>query len=269
MKFIQYFLFGLLLASYGCGKKENISQESNINILPETEYIEAKLLLDNENYDEAQVAFVNIEKSFPLSHWALRSKVMIIFIDYLKLDYEAASIGVNEFINRYPDYKDIDYLYYLRGLVSYEQIKNPELDTSFTRKSLENFEELIRRFPDSKYSRDSNQKIRLIKTVLAGKDMHIAMYYLEQKKYLAALNRYQKIIDNYEPNKYTPEALHRIVEIYFTLGMINESKKVAAVLGYNYPESVWYDRSYQIVGEVKDGDDNKKNWATRLFKKIF
>ena len=134
---------------------------------------------------------------------------------------------------------------------------------------LENFEELIRRFPESKYAEDGRQKVILIKTILAGKDMHIAFYYLQNEKYLAALNRYFKVIDNYEPNSYTPEALHRIVEIYYILGMIEDSKKIAAILGYNYPESIWYERAFSIVGDTNYKSNDDQNWADKLLNKVF
>jgi len=236
----------LLIFSYSCTNKDNgqnnLTESKNI---PEVEYIDAKQFLDNKNYDEALVKFKNIEKKYPLSNWSLKSKIMIAFINYLKMEYSIAELDIERFINKYPDYKDIDYAYYLKALINYEQIRNPALDTTFTIESLESFEELIRRFPESKYAEDGRQKVILIKTVLAGKDMHIAFYYLQNKKYLAALNRYIKVVDNYEPSRYTPEALHRIVEIYYTLGMVEDAKKIAAILGYNYPESIWYSRSYK------------------------
>ena len=255
---------------FGCSKKDNeqIVRDQLSNI-PEIAYIEAKTLLDQESFDDSLIAFKQIEKKYPLSNWALKSKIMIIFINYLKLDYENASFEVERFINKYPDYEDIDYVYYLRALIAYEQIKNPGLDALNTNKALLYFEELIRRFPTSKYSKDGNQKLILVKTVLAGKDVHIGLYYLEQQKYLAALNRFQKVIDYYEPNKYTPEALHRIVEIYYILGMQDDAKRVAAVLGHNYPESIWYEKSYKIVGKKNIDNDDSKSWAGRLFKKIF
>jgi len=266
---IRLFFIISIFALTSCANKENLDLEQTSIGLPEEEYIEAKLLLDDDKFDEALASFNKIEKKYPLSNWAIKSKIMIIFIDYLKLDYENASLKIEKFIIKYPDYKDIDYVYYLRALTAYEQIKNPELDTSNTMKSQKYFEELIRRFPQSKYSKDGMQKIILIKTVLAGKDMHVGLYYLEQKKYLAALNRFQKIVDNYEPNRYTPEALHRIVEIYYTLGMINDAERITAILGYNYPESIWYKRSYKIVGKKNEETNEDLSLGKKLLKKIF
>ena len=184
----------LLIFSYGCTNKSN--EESNFNNnnnIPEIDYIDAKQLLDNEDYEKALIAFRDIEKKYPLSNWALKSKIMIVFINYLKMEYSTAELDIERFINKYPDYKDIDYAYYLKALINYEQIRNPSLDATYTTRSLESFEELIRRFPESKYAEDGRQKLILIKTVLAGKDMHIAFYYLQNEKYLAALNRYIKV----------------------------------------------------------------------------
>ena len=231
-----------LITTIGCSNKEETLVGDHSLSLPEIEYISAKKLLDEENFEEALKSFNDIDKKYPLSKWGLRSKLMIIFIHYLRIDYDNASIQVERFISKYPDYKDIDYAYYLKALIEYEQIKNPELDTTNTFKALDYFEELVRRFPNSKYSKDANQKIILINTVLAGKDMHVGIYYLEINEYLAALNRFKKVIDNYEPNRYTPEALYRIVEIYYILGMQDDAKRVAAVLGHNYPESIWYEK---------------------------
>jgi len=266
----HYILILLILLFYsGCANKNEEEIDSSLESFPEIEYIEAKKLLDNEQFDEAFRSFSSIEKKYPLSNWALKSKIMLIFINYLKMNYEEAELDIKRFINKYPDYKDIEYVYYLRGLISYEQIKNPGLDAKYTEQSLEYFEELIRRFPNSKYSKDGKQKIILINTVLAGKDMHVGYYYLKQEKYLAALNRYRKVVDNYETNRYTPEALHRIVEIYYTLGMIEDAKKIAAVLGYNYPESTWYKDSFELVGGAEYETNNDKSWANKLLKKIF
>ncbi len=267
--FKKYLIIMTIFLLVGCASKDEIDSSQGVNNFPENDYINAKTLLDNNEFDSALVSFKNIEKNYPLSNWSIKSKIMISFIYYLQLDYQNASSSIERFIDKYPDYKDIDYAYYLKALIAYEQINNPGLDSSNTEKSLKYFEELIRRFPDSEYSKDGKQKIYLINTVLAGKDLHIGMYYLEQEAYLASLNRFKKIIDDYEPNKYTPEALHRIVEIYYTLGMIDNAKKIAAVLGYNYPESEWYERSFEIVGDVNTSKEDSKGWAEKIYKTIF
>ena len=145
----------------GCASNDEIDSSQGVNNFPENDYINAKTLLDNNEFDSALVSFKNIEKNYPLSNWSIKSKIMISFIYYLQLDYQNASSSIERFIDKYPDYKDIDYAYYLKALIAYEQINNPGLDSSNTEKSLKYFEELIRRFPDSEYSKDGKQKIYL------------------------------------------------------------------------------------------------------------
>ena len=134
--------------------------------------------------------------------------------------------------------------------------------------ALKNFEELINYFPNSKYARDSQQKIILLNENIAAKDMNVGLFYLNQKKYLAASKRYQKVIEDYSESKYTPEALHRLVEIYYSLGMIEDAKKTASVLGYNYPKSKWYEYSYNLVGDKNYIKSKKNNIFKRIIKKI-
>ena len=177
---------------------------------------------------------------YPLSKESIQSQSMIAFIRYIKLEYDLAILKLERIINRYPSYKDIDYIYYMKAISYYEQIENPELDGKFNVLALQSFEELINYFPNSKYTKDSQQKVILLKDNLAAKHMSIGMFYLNQKKYLSALRRYQKVIDEHSQSKFVPEALHRLVEIYYSLGMIEEAKKSASVLGYYYPNSKWF-----------------------------
>ena len=188
--------------------------------------------------------------------------------EYIKLEYDLALIKLEKIIKRYPSYKDIDYVYYLKAMCYYERIENPELDGRFNALALQSFEETINYFPNSKYARDSQQKIILLKENLAAKHMGVGIFYLKQKKYLAALKRYQKVINEHSQSKYTPEALHRLVEIYYSLGMIEDSKKTASVLGYNYPKSKWYQYSYNLVGDQNSHESKKTNIFKRIINKI-
>ena len=147
----------------------------------------------------------------------------------------------------------------MKAVCYYEQIENPELDGQNNDLALQSFKETINYFPNSKYARDSEQKIILINENIAAKHMDIALFYLNQKKYLAAMNRYQKVIDNHSKSKFTPEALHRLVEIYYSLGMIEDAKKTASVIGYNYPDSKWYKFSYELIeGKENNINENEK-----------
>ena len=260
----QIFLFLLISYLTGCSNTANKTTESVTTKNPETVYSEALNEFESENYDLAFEKFHEIELKFPLSNEAIQSQIMMAFIEYINLEYDSAILKLEKIIKRYPSYKDIDYAYYMIALCYYERIENPDLDGKFNVLALQNFQELINYFPDSKYTKDSKQKIILIKENIAAKHMNVGLFYLNRKNYLAALKRYQKVIDDHFQSKYTPEALHRLVEIYSSLGLIEEAKKTASVLGYNYPKSKWYKYSYNLV-EEKNVNKSKKN---NLFKKI-
>ena len=181
--------------------------------------------LDNKNYDLALEKFKDLELKFPLSSEAVQSQIMSAFIDYVRMNYTEAIFKLNRVIKHYPSYKNNDYAYYMIAMCHYEQIENEQLDGKNNILALENFQQIINRFPESKYARDSEQKIISIKENIAAKHMNIGFFYLKKKKYFAALNRYKKVINEHSQSKFTPEALHRLVEIYYTLGMIDDAKK--------------------------------------------
>ena len=260
----QIFLFLLISYLTGCSNTAKKTTESVTTRNPEIVYSEALNEFESENYDLAFKKFHEIELKFPLSNEAIQSQIMMAFIEYINLEYDSAILKLEKIIKRYPSYKDIDYAYYMIALCYYERIENPDLDGKFNVLALQNFQELINYFPDSKYTKDSKQKIILIKENIAAKHMNVGLFYLNRKNYLASLKRYQKVIDDHFQSKYTPEALHRLVEIYSSLGMTEEAKKTASVLGYNYPKSKWYKYSYNLV-EEKNVNKSKKN---NLFKKI-
>jgi outer membrane protein assembly factor BamD len=151
----------------------------------------------------------------------------------------------------------------MRAMCYFEQIKHEALDGKNNQEAMENFNQIINRFPESKYARDSQQKIIFVKENIAAKHMDIALFYLNQKKYLAALNRYNIVINEYSQSKFTPEALYREVEIYYTLGMMDDAKKTSAVIGYNYPKSKWYKYSYRLLKKT-DNKNNKKSLLNKI-----
>ena len=250
-KFLLYFsLIAFML--YGCSSNNNIENTKIEEEKPEELILEAKNFLKDENYDLATDLFKKIEKNFPLSIEAIESQTMIGFISYLKMDYSDAIYVYNKIIKRYPSYNQLDYVYYMRAICYYEQINDEQLDGNNNFKALENFNQVINRFPSSKYSQDSRQKIILVKQNIAAKHMDIGMYYLKNKKYLASMNRFKIVIEDYSETKFTPEALYRLVEIYYILGMKNEAINTASVISYNYPKSKWYSYSYNLVADNKD-----------------
>ena len=258
------FLFSLtiMLPIISCSEKETIIEEG-LTETPEQLYVIAKLDLDAELYEEAKLKFENINFKFPLSNEGIQSLMMIAFIEYVQLNYDEAIYKFDRIIKKYPSHKNIDYAYYMRAMCYFEQIKHEALDGKNNQEAMENFNQIINRFPESKYARDSQQKIIFVKENIAAKHMDIALFYLNQKKYLAALNRYNIVINEYSQSKFTPEALYREVEIYYTLGMMDDAKKTSAVIGYNYPKSKWYKYSYRLLKKT-DNKNNKKSLLNKI-----
>ena len=259
LAFIFLFICLIISCSQNNQNVKNINSET-----PENLYALAMQDLKKENNEKAKVLFDEIEFNFPLSNEAIQSQKMTAFIKYAQMNYDEAIFKLNRIINRYPSHKNIDYAYYLKAICNFEQIENEYLDGSYNTEALESFNQVINRFPESKYARDSEQKIILIKENIAAKHMDIALFYLKQKKYLAAMKRYKKVIDYHSESKFTPEALHRLVEIYYSLGMIEDAKKTASVIGYNYPDSKWYRYSYELVGSDNNDKINDKSFFGKI-----
>ena len=252
----------IILLIISCSEKETIIEEG-LTETPEQLYVIAKLDLDAKLYEEAKLKFENINFKFPLSNEGSQSLIMIALIEYAQLNYDEAIYKFDRIIKKYPSHKNIDYAYYMRAMCYFEQIKHEALDGKNNQEAMENFNQIINRFPESKYARDSQQKIIFVKENIAAKHMDIALFYLNQKKYLAALNRYNIVINEYSQSKFTPEALYREVEIYYTLGMMDDAKKTSAVIGYNYPKSKWYKYSYRLLKKT-DNKNNKKSLLNKI-----
>ena len=248
---------------HGCAKNQNI-KEVETNIIkenPEIMYQVAMKDLQDEKYDLALKKFKDLNFKFPLSNEAVKSQMMMGFIEYINLNYDEAIFIFDQLINKFPSHKDIDYVFYMKAICYYEQIESEELDGYYNIKSLESFKQVINRFPSSEYFQDSNQKVIAVKENIAAKEMNIGLFYLERKKYLAAMNRFKKVIDKYDTSKFVPEALYRLVETYYSLGMYDDAKKTASTISYNYPNSKWYKYSYDLLTE-------EKNNKSSILKKI-
>jgi outer membrane protein assembly factor BamD len=251
--------FTYLINCSGNSNKDKLSDQDEFSP-PEIQFTQAMLMLDNQQYELATSKFKNIERIYPLSNEAIQSQIMQGFINYILLDYDTAIFKFSRIINKYPSLKNIDYVYYMKALCFYEQISHEGLDGKYNDLALENFDQVIQRFPNSKYAKDSFQKKILVKSNIAAKHMSIARYYQKEKKFTAALNRYKIVINSFQETKFAPEALYRVSEIYLSIGMIEESEKNAAVLGYNYPQSTWYKFIYN--------DLTKQNNETIFSKSI-
>lgn len=213
----------------------------------ESLYNEAADSLDKGEYGKATQMFEEVERQHPYSQWATQAELMAAYSYYKDTKYDEAILALDRFAELHPGNKDIDYALYLRALCFYEQISDVARDQALTKEALESFEALIRRFPDSKYTRDATLKRDLTLDHLAGKEMEIGRYYLHQRELNAAVNRFRTVVIDYQTTMHAPEALHRLVEAYMTLGLKGEATRVAAVLGYNYPGSRWYEDTYKIL----------------------
>lgn len=212
-------------------------------------YNEAADALDAEELNKAKSLFEEVERQYPYSKWATKAQLMSAYAAFQADSYDEAILSIDRFIELHPGNEDIDYAYYLRALAFYEQISDVARDQEMTEQSLKAFDSLITRFPNSQYTRDSKLKRDLTLDHLAGKEMEIGRFYLNQNQLNASINRFRTVIKDYQTTTHVPEALHRLVESYLTLGLRAEATKVAAVLGHNYPGSKWYEDSYKILDE--------------------
>ncbi|MCC2662670.1 MAG: uptake lipoprotein [Geminicoccaceae bacterium] len=234
----------LALALAGCAGAE---EEEYVERPVEELYNEALDLLQDGDARRAGQAFEEVERQHPYSQWATRAQLMSAYAFYEANDYDEAVAAAQRFIDLHPGHKDVAYAYYLIGISHYEQISDVGRDQKMTQLALESFDELMRRFPDSRYARDAGLKADLTRDHLAGKEMEIGRYYLRRGKYVAAINRFRNVIDSYQSTTHVPEALHRLTEAYLSLGVAEEARRTAAVLGYNFPSSRWYEDSYGLV----------------------
>jgi outer membrane protein assembly factor BamD len=217
-------------------------------------------------YEEAARLFDEVERQHPYSEWASKAQLMAAYAFYQENSYDEAVNALDRFIELHPGSPDVSYAYYLKAICYYEQIVDVERDQTMTENALQSLEELVRRFPDSQYARDANLKIDLALDHLAGKHMEIGRFYQDQSEYLAAINRFRTVIERYQTTTHVPEALHRLVECYLAMGIVDEAKATAAVLGHNFPGSEWYIDSYALLtGENLRPEDSEGSWISDVF----
>jgi outer membrane protein assembly factor BamD len=210
-------------------------------------YNTAQDLLDEGEYGDAAVAFEEVERQHPYSTWATRSMFMSAYAYYEAQQYDNAILSAERFIEWNAGSEYVPYAQYLIGMSYYERISDVGRDQKMTSDAQREFTELVRRYPQTPYARDAGLKLDLINDHLAGKEMEVGRFYLKRKDYVAAINRFNRVVEQYQTTTHVPEALHRLVEAYMALGLRDEAVRNASVLGYNYPGSVWYERTYALV----------------------
>ena len=272
-----FFLIIIFLFLFSCSKEvvtKSTIDEKNLNLQVKKAYQEGLQSLDKGDVLFAAKKFNEVEILFPQSEWAPKAALMAAYSYYTQDYYGDVIAELDRFIRVYPQHKNLDYAYYLLAISYYEQIVDEKKDLKSILNAKQNFNFIIRKYPNTEYAIDAEFKMNLINDMLASKEMYIGRYYFNKKKWIPAINRFRTVIDDYETTIYTEEALHRLVEVYYTIGLEKESKKYANVLGYNYQSSKWYEMSYILFNkkyEVKNiGKQNKKsNIIFRKFRSLF
>ena len=262
-RFISLIVVIFFLAS--CGKeikREIVIKEKSLDLQVIEVYNEGMKALEGGDVLFAAKKFNEAEILFPQSDWAPNSALMAAYAYYTQDYYADVAAEIERFIRVYPKHKNLDYAYYLLAITYYEQIVDEKKDLQSILNAKNTFQIVINKFPNTEYALDAKFKMNLIDDILASKEMYIGRYYFDQKKWIPAVNRFKTVIDDYETTIYVEEALHRLVEINYIIGLKDEAEKYANLLGYNYQSSMWYQRSYSVFNETykkKIKKENKKN----------
>jgi outer membrane protein assembly factor BamD len=235
--------------SSGDSPRRTAENDPTLDRSPEGLYAAGVEALQAKRYQNAVDLFDQVERDHPYSAWATNAKIMAAYGDYMRNRYTEAVGALDRFIQLHPAHRDIAYAYYLRALCYYEQISDAQRDQRTTEQALASLQDVVNRFPDTAYARDARLKIDLARDHLAGKEMNVGRYYERQGLYGAAIGRFRRVVEDYQTTNHVPEALHRLTEIYLSLGLTDEARKTASVLGHNFPGSAWYQDSYALLVE--------------------
>lgn len=227
--------------------------------------------LRSDNYARAVELFDAVEREHPYSTWATNAKLMAAYGEYMRNRYTEAIGALDRFIQLHPAHRDIAYAYYLRALCHYEQIADVQRDQSMTELALASLQEVANRFPNTPYARDARLKMDLARDHLAGREMNVGRFYQSRQLYAAAIGRFRRVVEDYQTTNHVPEALHRLTEIYLSLGLIEEARRTASVLGHNFPGSPWYQDSYALLvdGAGSAEPAERPGFFSRAFSWVF
>ena len=276
MKKINIIICVFLFFIFACAKEEkeiSVIKETKQDLEMVSAYKEAYQALEEGDPYFAAKKFLEAELLFPQSEWAPRSALMASYSYYMQNYYSEALYNLNRFLKTYPTNKHTAYVNYLIAMCYYETIEDEKRDSAPLLKAKNHFNFLIKNYPDTEFALDSKFKLDLIEDILASKEMYLGRHYIKKGKWIAAINRFKIIIDDYDQTVFVEEALHRLVEINYRLGLIEESQKYANVLGYNYLSSQWYKKSYKVFNQdysMQIKKPNKdKTGVIEKFKKLF
>jgi outer membrane protein assembly factor BamD len=232
-------------------------------------YANAWKQINKGNWDQAALQFNEVDRQHPYSVWARRAQLMSAFCSYQANKYDDAVSTADQYISLHPGSEEVAYAFYLKAISLYEQIVDVGRDQSKTQGALVALQDVVQRFPDTEYARDATLKIDLTEDHLAGKEMEVGRYYLTRGDYIGAINRFRVVVDLYQTTPQIPEALERLTESYYSLGLDSEAQTAAAVLGANYPGTVWYQDSYNILkGRNLTPKADQQSWIYKAFHKM-
>jgi outer membrane protein assembly factor BamD len=275
--FLKLLVIILLIFLNSCSKKEekiSMIQEKELRLQMIDAYKEGVKALEEGDVLFAAKKFNEAEILFPQSEWAPKSILMAAYSYYVQDYYYDAISELDRFIKNYPKNERLNYAHFLLAMCYYEQIVDEKKDLGPLLNAQKEFKFVIKNYPNSDFALDSKFKLNFINDVLASKEIYLGRYYIKKEKWIAAINRFMQVVEHYDSTVYVEEALHRLVELHYRLGLLDESKKYANLLGYNYQSSKWYEASYSIFNKdyessIKKINKKKGNFIIRKFKSLF
>ncbi len=272
-KIMRYFgllcAAGVLALAAGCAKDSDENGFADPTVPADQLYNEALANIDVGDYNEAQLKFKKLDRQHPYSTFARKSGVMATYLAYRKNDFGEAIARGNRFVELYPANKDAPYAMYLVGMSHFKQIVDVTRDQQEARDTYKTMNDLVQRYPESEYVEDGKRKMRIAKDQIAGQEMTVGRYYQERREHLAAVNRFRNVVERFEDTRHVEEALARLTESYYALGLTSEAQTAAAVLGHNFPDSQWYKDSYALLekGGLRP-IENQGSWISRAARTI-
>ncbi len=262
-------LVGLSLA--GCaGMFDKKEDDLVISDEPAEKIYNEGLTLSAKNDDtEALKRFEDVDRQHPYSEWARKALIMIAYINYSRGQYDECVSAAKRYLALHPGSEDAAYAQYLIAASYFDQIPDISRDQARTQRAMDALDEVVRKYPNTEYAVSAKKKLEVARDQLAGKEMMIGRYYLEQRNYIGAINRFKVVVTKYQTTRHVEEALYRLTEAYMSLGIINEAQTSAAVLGYNFPDSSWYKDAYKLVqSKGLEPVENKESWISKAFKNL-
>ena len=222
-----------------------------------------------KRYGDAAEKFTEVERLYPYSDWAKRALIMQVYSFHKDQSYENVVSAANRFIEFHPNDKDVPYAYYLIGLSYYDQVLAIGRDQELAKEALRVFSLITKEYPESKYASSSQIRFNFLRDHLASKEMEVGRYYLKRSHYAPAINRFRGVIEEFPTTSQVPEALHRLVEAYLSLGLVNEAQTAGAILGYNYRSTEWYDRTFALLSSKGLKPKSSGNsWLSKVYRQV-